>query len=160
MNRAILFVSLLASMLAFAVSTPAPAQTDPASLAERELAAETSGDVAAALALYSDDAIVQYGGLCWTPCVGKAAIQKELERRVEAKNRWTITGKYVSGNVAVVQTELRIGFIEPSGVDRVIVWCIYETKDNKIAVVTLVGQRTDPQTARFIEWFRSQPPVR
>src|SRR5436190_12395458 len=160
MNRAILFVSLLASMLAFAVSTPVPAQTDPASLAERELAAETSGDVAAALALYSDDATVQYGGLCWPPCVGKAAIQKELERRVEAKNRWTITGKYVSGNVAVVQTELRIGFIEPSGVDRVIVWCIYETKDNKIAVVTLVGQRTDPQTARFIEWFRSQPPAR
>ena len=160
MNRAILLVSLLASLLALAVSTPAPAQMDPASLAERDLAAETSGDVAAALALYSDDAIVQYGGLCWTPCVGKAAIQKELERRVEAKNRWTITGKYVSGNVAVVQTELRIGFIEPSGVDRVIVWCIYETKDNKIAVVTLVGQRTDPQTARFIEWFRSQPPVR
>jgi len=160
MNRAILFVSLLASGLALAVSAPAPAQTDPASLAERELAAETSGDVAAALALYSDDAIIQYGGLCGTPCVGKAAIQKELERRVEAKNRWTITGKYVAGNVAVVQTELRIGFIESSGVDRVVVWCIYETNDNKIAVVTLVGQRTDPQTARFIEWFRSQPPAR
>jgi hypothetical protein len=160
MNRAILFASLLATLLAFAVSTPAPAQTDPASLAERDLAAQTGGDVAAALALYSDEAVVQYGGLCWTPCVGKAAIQKELERRVEAQNRWTVIGKYVSGNVAVVQTELRIGFIEPSGVDRVVVWCIYEAKDNKIAVVTLVGQRTDPQTARFIEWFRSQPPAR
>jgi hypothetical protein len=86
------------------------------------MAAESRGDVAAALALYSDDAIVQYGGLCWTPCVGKAAIQKELERRVAAKNRWTIIGKYVSGNVAVVQTELQIGYIEKSGVDRVIVW--------------------------------------
>ncbi len=82
--------------------------------------------MAAALASYSDDAIVQYGGLCWTPCVGKAAIQKELERRVAAKNRWTIIGKYVSGNVAVVQTELQIGYIEKSDVDRVIVWCIYE----------------------------------
>jgi hypothetical protein len=142
------------------VPTPAAAEVDPASLAERDLAAESRGDVAAALALYSDDAIVQYGGLCWTPCVGKAAIQKELERRIEAKNRWTIIGKYVSGNVAVVQTELRIGFIEESGVDRVIVWCIYETKGDKIAVVTLAGQRTDPQTARFIEWFRSQPAAR
>jgi hypothetical protein len=116
--------------------------------------------VAAALALYSDAAIVQYGGLCWTPCVGKPAIQKELERRVEAKNRWTIVGKYVSGNVAVVQTELRIGFIEPSGVERVIVWCIYETKGDKIAVVTLAGQRTDPKTARFIQWIQSQPPAK
>ena len=157
MNRPIFFATFLASMLALAVSTSAPAEVDSASLAERDLAAESRGDVASALALYSDDAIVQYGGLCWTPCVGKPAIQKELERRVEAKNRWTIIGKYVSGNVAVVQTELRIGFIEESGVDRVIVWCIYETKGDKIAVVTLAGQRTDPQTARFIEWSRSQP---
>jgi hypothetical protein len=66
----------------------------------------------------------------------------------------------VSGNVAVVQTELRIGYIEKSGVDRVIVWSIYEVTGDKIAVVTLVGQRTDPQTARFIEWVQSQPPAR
>ncbi len=159
MNRPIFFVPLLASTLALAVSTPAPAEVDPASLAERDLAAESRGDAAAAVALYSDDAIVQNGGLCWTPCVGKAAIQKELERRVAAKNRFTIIGKYVSGNVAVVQTELRIGYIEKSGVDRVVVWNIYEVKGDKIAIATLVGQRTDPQTARFIEWLRSQPPA-
>jgi hypothetical protein len=156
MNRPVFLVMLLGSLLTLAVSTPASAQVDPASLAQGELAAESRGDVAAALALYSDDAIVQYGGLCWTPCTGKAAIQKELERRVAAKNRWTILGKYVSGNVAVVKTALQIGFIEGSGVDRVIVWCIYEVKGDKIAVVTLVGQRTDPQTARFIEWIQAQ----
>ena len=160
MNRPIFFATLLASMVALAVSTPAPAEVDPASLAEQDMAAESRGDVTAALALYSDDAIVQYGGLCWTPCVGKAAIQKELERRVAAKNQWTIIGKYVSGNVAAVQTELRIGYIEKSGVDRVIVWTLYEVRGDKIAVVTLAGQRTDPQTARFIEWVQSQPPAR
>src|SRR5260370_3989033 len=133
MNRPIFFVTLLASMLGLAVSTPALAQVDPASLAERDLAAESHGDVAAALALYSDDAIVQYGGLCWSPCVGKAAIQKELERPVAAKNQFKIIGKYVSGNVAVVQTELRIGYIEKSAVDRVIVWNIYTLTGAKIA---------------------------
>jgi len=160
MNRLIVFITLAASLLSLAMSTPAPAQVDPASLAEQDLAAESRGDVAAALALYSDNAIVQYGGLCWSPCVGKAAIRKELERRVAAKNQFKIIGKYVSGNVAVVQTELRIGYIEKSGVDRIIVWNIYEVTGDKIAVATLVGQRTDPQTARFIEWFRSQPPAR
>src|SRR5205823_13212971 len=118
---------------------------------------QPKADVAAALALYGDDAIVQFGGLCWSPCIGKAAIRKELERRVAAKNQFKIIGKYVSGNVAVVQTELRIGYIEKSAVDRVIVCNIYEIAEGKIAVATLVGQRTDPQTARFIEWFRSQP---
>src|SRR5437868_2787141 len=151
------FVILLAAMLALLVSTPAPAKENPASLAQRELTAESRGDVAAALALYSDDAIIQYGGLCWTPCIGKAAVQKELERRVAAKNRWKILGKYVFGNVAVIPTELQIGYIEKSGVDRVVVWNIYEVKGDKIAVATLAGQRTDPQTARFIEWFKSQP---
>jgi hypothetical protein len=133
------------------------ATVNPATLAEQDLAAESRGDVAAALALYSEDAIVQYGGLCWTPCVGKAAIQKELERRVEAKNKFKVIGKYVSGNVAVVQTELQIGYIEASGVDRVVVWNIYEVKGDKIAVATLVGQRTDPQTAQFIKWITAQP---
>jgi hypothetical protein len=37
-------------MLALAVSTPAPAQVDPASLAQRDAAAESRGDVAAARA--------------------------------------------------------------------------------------------------------------
>lgn len=165
MHRPNFFVALFASMLTVAMSTPTPAKdsghakVNPLSLAERDLAAESRGDVAAALALYGDDAIVQNGGLCWTACVGKTAIQKELERRVAAKNRFKIIGKYVSGNVAVVKTELRIGYIESSGVDRVIVWNIYEAKGDKIAVATLVGQRTDPQTARFIEWLSSQPPA-
>src|SRR5256714_12787498 len=160
MSKPIFFGAVLASLFALGVSGAALAEVDPVSLAEQDLAAETRGDVAAALALYREDATIQYGGLCWTPCVGKAAIQKELERRGEARNRWKIIGKYVSGNVAVVQAELQIGFIEESGVDRVVVWIIYETKGDKIAVAALVGQRTDPQTARFIEWSRAQPPTK
>ena len=161
MTRRILI--FIASMLLVTLSAPAPAEEhgqakiDPALLAEQDLAAESKGDVAAALALYADDAIIQNGGLCWTACMGKAAIQKELERRVEARNKFKVTGKYVSGNVAVLKTELQIGYIESSGVDRVIVWNIYEVVGDKIAVATLVGQRTDPQTAKFIEWLKSQP---
>jgi hypothetical protein len=163
MNRSSVCAALLAFVFVIVGSSRATAEdygqatVNPASLAEQDLTAESRGDVAAALALYSDDAIVQYGGLCGTPCVGKAAIQKELERRVEAKNKFKVIGKYVSGNVAVVQTELQIGYIESSGVDRVVVWNIYEVKGDKIAVATLVGQRTDPQTAQFIKWFQAQP---
>src|SRR5690349_9876237 len=124
MNRYICFATLLAFLLTFAVSRPAKsedygrAKVNPASLAERDLAAESRGDVAAALALYSDDAMVQNGGLCWNPCVGKAAIQKELERRAAARDHATVVGKYVSGNVAVLKTEVRLTFSDTSGVDR------------------------------------------
>jgi len=109
MNRCIISRLSSASLLALAMSTPAPAQVDPAALAEQDLAAESRGDVAAALALYSDNAIVQYGGLCWSPCVGKAAIRKELERRVAAKNQFKIIGKYVSGNADRLYREIRRG---------------------------------------------------
>ena len=77
--------------------------------------------------------IVQYVDLCWSPCAGTAAIRKELERRET---------------------------ISRNPVDRTVVGNIYEVTGDKIAVATLVGQRTDPQAARFIEWFRSQPPAR
>ena len=122
MARSVSIGTFVLALLALAMSTPAPAQdyglakVDPISLAEQDLAAERRGDAAAALALYSDDAIVQYGGLCWTPCIGKAAILTELERRIAAKNRFKIIGKYGSGNVAVLQTELQIGYIEASGI--------------------------------------------
>jgi len=172
MNKPAFLVILLSSTLAFAACAPASAaehgqaSMDPAALAEQDVAAQSRGEVAAALALYSDDAIVQYGGLCWTPCVGKAAVQKELERRVAGQNHATITAKYVSGTVAVIKTEVRLGSIDNSGalrsiewspgVDRIIVWNIYEARGDKIAAVTLAGERTDPQTARFIQWSQSQ----
>ena len=166
MNRPLIsFLGMFACVLCVAVSAPAPAQTGPALLAAQDMAAQSRGDVDAALALYSDDASVQGGGLCWTPCVGKAAIRQELERRVEATNHAAIVGEYVSGNVAAVKTEVRVGPAGKSGpggsvqwspgVDRLVVWNLYEARDGKIAFVTLVGERTDPQTARFIEWLGS-----
>jgi len=137
------------------------ANVNPASLAQQHAAAINRGDAAAALALYNDDAVLQAGALCTaTPCVGKAAIQKELERRVAGKDRVTMIGKYVSGNVAAVQFEVRTDTSKKAGVDRFITWSIYEAKGDKIAAVTGVFQRTDPQTAKFLEWQRSQPPAR
>ena len=59
MNRPVFFGAVLAALFALGVSAAAPAEIDPAALAEQELAAETRGDVAAALALYSEDAMVQ-----------------------------------------------------------------------------------------------------
>jgi hypothetical protein len=161
MNRPIFFVTMLASMLALAVSTPAPAKVTALSLAQQVVAAENRGDAAAALALINDDAVVLGPGLCAAaPCVGKAAIQKEIERQVATKVHLTIIGKYVSGNVAVIQVEVRNDDARKAGLERFIAWGIWEVKADKIAAFSARLQRTDPQTARFIEWQQSQPPAR
>jgi hypothetical protein len=160
MNKAIP-VTLLALILFLAASTPAPAQVDPASLVQQLLTAQNRGDVAAVLALHNDNAVLQGSGLCVaSPCVGKAAIQKEIERRVADKAQVKIVSKYVSGNVAVTQFEIQTDSSRKAGVERFIVWGISQVKDDKLAAINLVPQRTDQQTAKYFEWLQSQPPAR
>ena len=114
------------------------------------------GDVAAAVALFTDDAVVDVpSGLCTkTPCVGKAAIQKDLERLVADKSRRVTTpNTYFSGNVLVTRFEARSAAIQTAGVDRIILWRIREMQGDKIASVRCcMPERTDSQTAHFLEW--------
>jgi len=118
--------------------------------------------VAGALALYADDAVIDGGGLCQAaPCVGKAAIQKELERRVASHPSRTFLQQYVSGNVVTSRAEVRNDMVKQAGLERVIGWVITVMEGEKIAYVHGgMGDRSDPQTARFAEWVRTQPPAR
>ncbi len=162
--RSLCFVTLFAAILTFAASTVALAQTDPAALLQRHADAIARGDAAGALALYANDAVIDVigiGGFCSaSPCVGKAAIQKELERRVAAKQQATILKTYVSGNVVTFRGEVRNDATRRAGVERIIVWGIYEADGDKFSSVhTGILERADPQTARYLEWQRAQPPA-
>jgi ketosteroid isomerase-like protein len=91
MQQSFFLVTMLASTLTLAASTVALAQSDPVALLEKHDEAINRGDAAGALALYADDAVMDGGGLCQAAsCVGKAAIQKELERRVANKQHPTL----------------------------------------------------------------------
>ena len=162
MQKSFFLVTVLASTLTLAISTGALAQTDPAALLEKLLEAIARGDVAGALALYADDAVWDGGAVCAAaPCVGKAAIQKELERRVADKQHATILKQYVSGNILTQRSEVQNDTVKKAGVERTIGWTIIEVKGDKIAYTrTAIPDRSDPQTARFDEWQRAQPPAR
>lgn len=118
-------------------------------------------DVQAALALFTEDAVIDSeSGFCAkAPCVGKAAIQKDLERYVADKSRHaTPLNTYVSGNVLVTRFEARSAAIQKAGVDRIILWSIREMRGDKIASTRCcLPERTDPQTARFLEWDYAHP---
>jgi hypothetical protein len=86
------------------------AQGDPVAVQQQLFEALARGDVGAALALFTDDAVIDTeSGLCAkAPCVGKAAIQKDFERYVADKSRHvTALNTYVSGNVLVTRFEAR-----------------------------------------------------
>ena len=67
--------------LSLTATTGARAKVDPKALRTRHFAANARGDVAGALALDTEDAVIDGTvGLCVAaPCVGKTAIQKEVE---------------------------------------------------------------------------------
>ena len=162
MDRSCCFVTLFVATLILTASTVALAQTDPAALVKQFLEAIDRGDAAGALALYADEAVIDGGGMCAAaPCGGRAAIQKELDRRVANKLHFTILKQYVSGNVVTSRVEARSDSVKKAGVERIIEWGIFETKGDKISYARGgIPDRSDPQTASFAEWQRAQPPAR
>jgi hypothetical protein len=145
-----------AMLIAAAGAGGAIAQADPVAVQQQLFDALAGGDVQAALALFTDDAVIDTeSGLCASaPCVGKAAIQKDFERYVADKSRRvTSLETHVSGNLLVTRFEARSALIAKAGVDRIILWSIREMKGDKIASSRCcLPDRTDSQTARFIEW--------
>ncbi|MGO9934362.1 MAG: hypothetical protein ACLPV8_21460 [Steroidobacteraceae bacterium] len=119
------------------------------------------GEVGGALALFTEDSVIdaESGNCASAPCVGKAAIQRDLERIVADKTRRVTTlNTYVSGNVLVTRFEARSNVIQKAGVDRIILWSIREMRGDKIASTRCcLPERTDSQTARFLAWDYAHP---
>ena len=154
-------VRWFAALLMLGAAAGALAQGNPVAVQQQLLDVLARGDVAGALALFTEGAVIDAeSGLCArAPCVGKAAIQKDLERYVADKSRRiTPLNTYVSGNVLVTRFEARSATIQKTGVDRIILWGIREMRGDKIASTRCcLPDRTDPQTARFLEWDYAHP---
>jgi hypothetical protein len=153
-----------AAPLMLAVASVALAQGDSVAVQQQLFDALARGDVAAAMTLFTDDAVIDSeSGLCArAPCVGKAAIQKDLERFAADKSRHvTVLGTYVSGDILVTRFEARSAVIQKAGVERVILWGIRQMRGDKIASYRCcMPERTDPQTLRFLEWDYAHPSVK
>ncbi|HXQ30881.1 MAG TPA: nuclear transport factor 2 family protein [Steroidobacteraceae bacterium] len=160
-SSGVAIVRSFAAVLMLAASAAALAQADPVAVQKQLLDALARGDVMAAVALFTDDAVIdaQSGHCAAAPCVGKAAIQKDLERYVVDKTRRvTVLNTYVSGNVLLTRFEARSAHTQKAGVDRIILWGVREMRGDKIASSRCcLPERTDAQTARFLDWDYAHP---
>jgi hypothetical protein len=145
-----------------AAATAAPG--DPVAVQQQLLDDLAQGNVGGALGLFTDDAVIDSeSGFCASaPCVGKTAIQKDLERYVADKSRRVTTlNTYVTGNVLLTRFEARSDTIQKAGVERIILWGIREMHGDKIASSRCcLPERTDPQTARFLAWDYAHPTIK
>ena len=160
--RAVVVMAWWTGLVLLGVVCGTTAQADPITVQQHLLEALARGDVAGALALFTDDAVIDApSGTCLpAPCVGKAAIQKDLERLVTDKSRRvTPLNTYVADPLLVTRFDIRSDRIRQAGVERIIVWAIREMRGDKIATIRCcLAERTDPQTARFLDWERTHPP--
>ena len=154
-------VRSFSALLMLAVTAAACAQVSPVVVQQQLLDALAKGDVAAALMLFTDDAVIdtESGHCARAPCVGKAAIEQDLERYVADHSRSvTVLNTYVAGGILVTRFEAHSATIQKAGVERIILWGIREMRGDKIASVRCcLPERTDSQTARFLEWDYAHP---
>ena len=145
---------LVALLIVGTAAAASAAPEDPVAVQQQLLDDLAQGNVGGALGLFTDDAVIDSeSGFCASaPCVGKAAIQKDLERYVADKSRRVTTlNTYVTGNVLLTRFEARSDTIQKAGVKRIILWGIREMHGDKIASSRCcLPERTDPQTARFL----------
>jgi ketosteroid isomerase-like protein len=143
---------------AAAASAQAREPTDPLAVVERFYAALNAEDQAAALDLVADDVYVPNNKTCppGQVCRGKAPVELDINQGIQAHARYTLVAPRVTGTTVTANVERRSPNIRAPGVERLLAKLTVEIRDGKIATYQNVDDDTDPQTAAFYAFQRSQ----
>jgi hypothetical protein len=109
------------------------------------------------MALYTDEPVYEGVGTCRAaPCVGWAAVRREIERQVADNARITLLSAEVAGNTVTGRWQADATRIRLAGVERIVGSDTIEVGGDKIATNRVVYDATDPQTAILIDWLETQ----
>jgi hypothetical protein len=142
-------------------SEPFGAQVRSAWLQAQVLQAINRGDAAAAGVYLADDAVYSISdgiGLCGPiPCLGRLAIQPELDRQVSVHVSYIPVGVDATANTVTGHYAITSDNITAAGAQRVLGTVTSETRSDKLSYVRLSLERDDPQTATYLAWAMRQP---
>jgi len=140
----------------------ARAQIEPLikTLYRMEVNALNKFDVASRMAFYADNAQQYGGGLCGgaTPCLGKAAIQRQVENAASPGARVTLTtiDFQISGNTLTTVDEIRTNATRTAGIDRFLQTTVTTYAGGLIIRRDIANVLTDPKTQEFIAFQAAQ----
>jgi len=120
-------------------------------LHQRQIDALNAGDLAATISFFADDAQVATGGCTPVPCIGKAAIQREVASQIENHAHVTILNPRVSGNTLTETEDIAYDPFRAVGISRVRFTFITEWRGNKIISARGVPDFNDPMTVAFLQ---------
>src|SRR3954466_285624 len=81
------------------------AQSDPLAVFRQAIDARNRGDIAAMMALFTDDA-VREDGSCQPPCVGLAAIKASFQKNIDEHFQAKVTSAEGSGDTVTASAEI------------------------------------------------------
>ncbi len=144
-------IMILAALMATMAARPAWAQADLAAILRQYYDAVNRGDVAAVMAFFTEDAVARLGNLCSpaVPCVGKAAIQRQIEQTKSFQTRYDVVNIQVSGDTVTARVEQRNLPIQDAGLERVIQKHTVTFRGDKISNIVAELDLSDPQSAAF-----------
>jgi ketosteroid isomerase-like protein len=94
------------------------AQTDPVAIFRQAIDARNRGDLAAMMALFTDDA-VREDGSCQPPCVGLAAVKKSFQKNIDEHfHANVISAEPTGGDTVTARAEISSDAFRTSSVER------------------------------------------
>jgi ketosteroid isomerase-like protein len=121
---------------------PASSQVNRQGILDAWFQARSTGDVQAAAAGFTDDAVLVSAPPCdpATPCVG-ADLRSRLAVPAQDVNR------HYTGSCVVIEYEQRGSALAAAGIDRIVVATIVQMPDTKMSLFVRMPDLTDAQTA-------------
>jgi hypothetical protein len=159
-TAAAMAVGLAVTLFAATASaqTPTPGQVDLVARGQQWLDALNAGNLDAAMAFMTDDAVWEgTGGCLAAPCVGTAAVRAEFATFAPDHVHVTVISSQVSGNTVTGKVEAASDTIRAAGVERIVLSYTVEWRGDKIASNRLALDTSDAQTATFLASLAAVP---
>jgi ketosteroid isomerase-like protein len=131
---------------------------DPAAVHQRYLDATNRGDVAAAVAMFAQDAVYQGGSCQPNPCVGQVAIQGDIAGNVASHVSVTRLSAQVDGDTLTWRSEVAADGVRAAGVERIITLGTTQVRAATIVNHHFRFDTSDAQTAVYAAFLVARQP--
>ena len=154
----VLLLALLVAASAVRAEAQQPAP-DPETVFRGFIDAQNRGDVDAALAFFTDDAVASGTPVCPPPgyCAGRQGVRRRIEAAVANHIRVDVTNVEVADGTLLARTLMRADSITAAGVIRIVVYERLAFEGSKIRREVRELDLTDEFTAAYLA--RQQEPA-
>jgi ketosteroid isomerase-like protein len=123
------------------------AQSDPVAIFRQAIDARNRGDIAAMMALFTEDA-VREDGSCQPPCVGLAAVRASFQKNIDEHFQAQVTSAEGAADTVTARAEIRSDAFRAQGIEKRMTSYTVKLRGGKIASWTSPLPPKPPTTTK------------